>query len=57
MHVVLKRNFINTWIGYKLHQQKNKINENMQAHEQFFICKFEGRLDLNKYTILVQGRF
>ena len=43
MQVVFKRNFINTLIRYKLHKQKKRINELMQAQKQIFINKLERR--------------
>ena len=57
MQVVLKGSFTNTRIRYKLHQQKNRINELMQTQEQILTNKLESRYNLNKYTILVQNRF
>ena len=57
MQVVLKRSFINTRIWYKLHQQKNGINELMQAQKQIFINKLESRQNLNQIIILRQNRF
>ena len=40
-----------------LHQQKNGINELMQAQKQIFINKLENRQNLNQIIILVQNRF
>ena len=44
MQIVVKRSYINTWIWYDSHQQKNGNNELMQAQEQIFINKLENRL-------------
>ena len=57
MHITLKISLNNTLIWYELHQQKNGINELMQAQEQIFIGQLKSRQNLNQIIILRQNKF